>query len=63
LWLLKLLYRECALVTSGSNWKYDASGVELRPDFINPVFDDASWSTGAAPLGFRGCEFDFNHSF
>jgi hypothetical protein len=40
------------LVAAGSVWKYHDTGVDLGTAWIEPGFDDSTWSSGAAQLGF-----------
>lgn len=40
------------LVIPGSTWRYLDDGGAPPPDWAMVGFDDASWATGAAPLGF-----------
>jgi hypothetical protein len=40
------------LVPSAASWKYLASGSDQGTAWRNPDFDDASWSSGAAQLGY-----------
>jgi hypothetical protein len=40
------------LVAKGSTWKYRDSGVAPPATWKDPTFDDASWSSGPAQLGY-----------
>ena len=40
------------LLHRGSIWKYQASGVDLGTDWIQPGWDDTGWNTGKGELGF-----------
>jgi hypothetical protein len=40
------------LVTQGSIWKYRVTGVELPSNWMDPAFDDSSWLSGPAKLGY-----------
>lgn len=40
------------LVSKSSLWRYDDSGREPTGDWKSREFDDATWSTGKAPLGY-----------
>ena len=47
--------RACAadpLVPTHAVWKYQDSGIDLEPGWRLPSFDDASWPSGPAPLGY-----------
>lgn len=39
-------------VLAGSSWKYDASGNDLGSAWREPAFDDSSWASGPAKLGY-----------
>lgn len=43
--------RHEVLIRSGSTWKYDADG-SMDSNWNTPGFNDGSWSSGAAPLGY-----------
>ncbi len=40
------------ILTNGSTWKYDDTGVAPPADWMQLAFDDLSWSNGVAELGF-----------
>lgn len=40
----------------GSDWRHRADGVDLGRDWHAPDHDDASWASGAAPLGWASGE-------
>lgn len=40
------------LVRAGAAWKYDDSGADLGTAWISPTYDDTSWASGPAQLGF-----------
>ncbi|HXJ58374.1 MAG TPA: hypothetical protein VNU68_17090, partial [Verrucomicrobiae bacterium] len=40
------------LVPTGSTWKYLADGSDQGTIWSQPGFDDATWPSGPAPLGF-----------
>lgn len=40
------------VVDSGTIWTYLDDGSDVSASFAAPSFDDGSWSSGAAPLGF-----------
>src|SRR6266496_4393275 len=41
-----------SLITSGATWKYLDTGVDPGTAWRGPGFDDSSWASGAAQLGF-----------
>lgn len=43
---------EETLVANGANWKWRYSSTALPSDWNATAFDDSTWATGAAPLGF-----------
>ncbi|MCH8543348.1 MAG: metallophosphoesterase family protein [Alcanivorax sp.] len=47
-------YTVVELVRKGSVWKYLDNGSDQGMDWIAPDFDDSSWASGAAPLGYGG---------
>lgn len=42
------------LVARGSEWKYLDQGIDLGTDWREPDFDDGSWPSGVARLGYGG---------
>lgn len=46
--------QEVTLMTLGSQWRYDDSSGDLGTAWREPSFDDSTWSSGAAPLGYGG---------
>src|SRR5205823_5614312 len=38
-----------------TQWKYHALGQDLGTDWINPAYNDSSWSSGTAYLGNENC--------
>ena len=40
------------VVTAGSVWRYDDSGTDLGTAWRSTAYDDVSWPTGTAPLGY-----------
>jgi len=45
-----------ALVPAGSIWKYSDTGQDLGTNWVKPDFDDTSWSSGNARLGYGDAE-------
>jgi hypothetical protein len=43
---------QTAIVAAGSAWKYLDNGTDQGTAWQSPVFDDAAWASGAAPLGY-----------
>jgi hypothetical protein len=41
-----------ALVPAGSTWRYMSTNVAQPASWLTPAFNDSSWSSGAAELGF-----------
>ena len=39
-------------INRGAEWKYQDSGIDLGSAWRAPAYDDSSWGTGAAPLGY-----------
>jgi hypothetical protein len=39
-------------IYGGANWKYNDTGQDLGTNWIQPAFDDSSWSNGPARLGY-----------
>lgn len=48
-------------VGTGSDWKYLDGGVDPGEEWVKPSFNDNSWATGAAQLGYGDevSEFSF----
>ncbi|HUQ72964.1 MAG TPA: trypsin-like peptidase domain-containing protein, partial [Planctomycetaceae bacterium] len=44
------------LVPAGSDWKYDAGDTDLGTAWRSPEYDDSSWSSGPAPLGYESID-------
>src|ERR1051325_8335714 len=40
------------VLPAGSNWRYLDTGANLGTTWRTPDFNDSSWSSGAAPLGY-----------
>ena len=40
------------LIAPGSTWKYNDSGANLGNTWSAPAYNDASWPSGAAQLGY-----------
>src|SRR5687768_12354182 len=40
------------LLAPGSTWRYLDTGANLGTSWVAPQFNDSSWSSGAAPLGY-----------
>jgi hypothetical protein len=40
------------LVAEGSTWKYEASGTDLKTAWLSPSYNDGSWLSGPAKLGY-----------
>src|SRR5256885_8097254 len=40
------------VLPAGSSWRYLDTGIDLGTAWRAPNFNDASWSSGAAPLGY-----------
>ena len=40
------------VIPAQSEWRYDDSGVDLGTDWKEPGFDDSTWRSGKAPLGY-----------
>lgn len=43
---------QSTLIASGSNWRYLDDGSNQGTDWQETTFNDASWNTGASPLGY-----------
>jgi hypothetical protein len=43
---------QITLISTGSVWKYSAQGTDLRSDWRVNTFDDSSWASGTAQLGW-----------
>jgi hypothetical protein len=43
---------EQTLVAAGSTWKYNDSGTNLGTSWRTTAYNDASWATGTAQLGY-----------
>ena len=43
---------EVALIAENADWKYLDLGTDPGPDWNTVLFDDSSWSSGPAPLGY-----------
>ncbi|HWN96555.1 MAG TPA: PQQ-dependent sugar dehydrogenase [Methylomirabilota bacterium] len=50
----KIVYGAQTVLPFGSSWKYLDTGTNLPADWVQPAFDDNSWSNGVAQLGFGG---------
>src|SRR5688572_23484152 len=40
------------LISTGAVWRYFDAGMAPGPDWMSPGFDDNTWNSGAAELGF-----------
>ncbi|MES2557921.1 MAG: alkaline phosphatase PhoX [Bacteroidota bacterium] len=40
------------VIAAGNNWKYNDLGIALTSDWNTTAYNDATWATGAAPLGY-----------
>jgi len=48
----KTVKTQVVIVPKGSKWKYRDNGIEPGKDWKNITFDDSSWSSGPAQLGY-----------
>lgn len=52
--LVNLGYAQTSLIPSNSTWKYLDDGSNQGTSWIDSAFNDGSWSSGAAVLGYGG---------
>jgi autotransporter-associated beta strand protein len=50
--LVSVSWPSLTLVTNGSDWKYHDLGMNLGTNWQRPEYDDSTWASGPAPLGY-----------